>query len=252
MNELIQITTGGQGSPVVSARELYIFLGLDESQWSRWSKKNIINNPYSTEGEDWQVLDMMSKNTEKGRPSVDYALTLDFAKRLSMLARTEKGEEARRYFLECEKRLQSPIPTTEQVLIQLVAQQNQLMAGTQELLSQLRADVDRIMSEDRSATAPRQIRRGSRQLGLPGMNAPHPSLRQRINRKIDDYCDYQGYNRRETWNYLYRRLFEVYAINVHRLKQNEGENMLDTLERYGHLDSLHKLVVNELNTSDDL
>lgn len=94
MNALLTITTNEQGSDVVSARELYEFLGFDRSQWSRWCKKNIVSNPYALEDADWKGFDIMSN----GNASRDYALTVDFAERLSMLARTEKGEEIRRWF----------------------------------------------------------------------------------------------------------------------------------------------------------
>ena len=33
----------------------------------------------------------------------DYGLTLDFAKRLAMMTRSERGEQARTYFLNCER-----------------------------------------------------------------------------------------------------------------------------------------------------
>ena len=44
MNELIKIQTNEQGQQLVNARELYLGLGLDKSQWSRWYKKNIQEN----------------------------------------------------------------------------------------------------------------------------------------------------------------------------------------------------------------
>lgn len=40
-----------------------------------------------------------------GRPTKEYFLTLDMAKELSMVERNEKGKQARKYFIECEKRL---------------------------------------------------------------------------------------------------------------------------------------------------
>ena len=98
--ELIRIQQHN-GNQVVSARELYTFLGYDKSQWSRWYSKNIINNEYAVENEDYQELDFESRSSK----TKDFALTIDFAKKLSMLARTDKGEDARNYFIECEKKL---------------------------------------------------------------------------------------------------------------------------------------------------
>lgn len=83
----------------VLARDLYDSLGLDKSQFSRWSKKNIINNEFANENQDYVVFDIMSN----GKNITDYALTLDFAKNLSMLARSKEGEQARQYFLKIEK-----------------------------------------------------------------------------------------------------------------------------------------------------
>jgi len=42
-------------------------------------------------------------NSSGGRPSKDYFLTIETAKEISMLQRTEKGKEARKYFIECER-----------------------------------------------------------------------------------------------------------------------------------------------------
>lgn len=46
MEEIIKITERN-GKSVVSAKELYDFLGYDKSQWSRWYQSNIINNEFS-------------------------------------------------------------------------------------------------------------------------------------------------------------------------------------------------------------
>jgi hypothetical protein len=125
------------------------------------------------------------------------------------------------------------------------------MAGTQELLSQLRAEVDQIKAGNRPARPGASRRAVGQQLGLPGIPPPTPSLRPLINRKIDEYCDRSGYDRRDTWNYLYKRLFQIYGIDAHRLQRIGSESMLDAIERYGHLDRLYTLIMAELTYSED-
>src|SRR5690606_30972796 len=99
--ELIKIIHQDNGAQAVSARELYEFLGYNKTAWARWYQKNIIKNDFAIEGVDFQTFDIVSN----GNQTKDFALTVDFAKRLSMMARTEKGEQARQYFIECEKQL---------------------------------------------------------------------------------------------------------------------------------------------------
>ncbi len=112
MQELIKVTEEN-GQQLVSARELYDFLGYDKSQWSRWSNKNIVNEDYF-----YQSFDTMSN----GNLTTDYIITIDVAKELSMMARTEKGKEARQYFINCEKKLkeiiQKPLSVEEMIVLQ--------------------------------------------------------------------------------------------------------------------------------------
>ncbi|MGY8856225.1 MAG: phage antirepressor KilAC domain-containing protein [Pseudomonadales bacterium] len=89
----------------VDARELYQALGLDKSQWSRWHKQNIAENPFAIDGEDFEGFDMMSN----GNWTQNYVLSIDFAKKLAMQVRTEKGEQVRDYFLECERKANQPV-----------------------------------------------------------------------------------------------------------------------------------------------
>lgn len=119
--ELIKITTNEQGSKVVSARELYDNLGLDKSNWSKWYPKNIEKNQFAIEGTDYTILVLSTKTPDVGRPTKDFALTIDFAKRLSMMARTEEGEKIRNYFIECEKQLQvKALPSTKELALMVV------------------------------------------------------------------------------------------------------------------------------------
>jgi phage anti-repressor protein/phage antirepressor YoqD-like protein len=126
MNDLITITKqtiNNEEISSVSARELYIYLGLDISHWKRWYNKNISSNDFAVEGQDYQGFVIMTNGNE----TKDFSLTLDFAKRLAMMTRTEKGEKARNYFIECEKQLKEQnkrlLPATyKAALIELVHQ----------------------------------------------------------------------------------------------------------------------------------
>lgn len=137
MNELIKVTEK-DGKKLVSARELYEFLGFDKSQWSRWYKKNIENMPFAVEFEDWQGFDTMSN----GNKTKDFAITVDFAKRLSMIARTEKGEKARRYFIECEKKLNAQLPQTFAEALRLAADKQEALELEQAKVQNLEQALD--------------------------------------------------------------------------------------------------------------
>ncbi|RPD40531.1 antA/AntB antirepressor family protein [Chitinophaga barathri] len=100
MKTLIQIDTHN-GQSVVSARELHGFLSI-KRHFATWCKSMF---EYGFEsGIDFTPV--WGKSTG-GRPAMDYALTLDMAKEISMIQRTERGQEARRYFIACEKLLQA-------------------------------------------------------------------------------------------------------------------------------------------------
>ena len=74
----------------VDAKELYKSLGLNTSNWSKWAERNIESNPFAIQGLDYEALVIMTN----GREFSNYLLSIDFAKKLAMQVRTEKGEEA--------------------------------------------------------------------------------------------------------------------------------------------------------------
>ena len=107
MNELIAVRKESIGN-AVSARELYLGLGLAKANWSVWLKGNIENNEFFVEHRDWQGF-MSDMN---GNETKDFVITIEFAKHLAMMAKTEKAHEYRNYFLECEKKVFAPVAKT--------------------------------------------------------------------------------------------------------------------------------------------
>ena len=89
----------------VSCKNLYDFLGLDKSHYPRWCESNIIDNPYAEKDIDYRVLAIRGENPNGGRPTTEYLLTASFAKKIAMQSKTERGEEARCYFVACEQAL---------------------------------------------------------------------------------------------------------------------------------------------------
>lgn len=86
--------------------KLYNFLEINPSNYSRWCRKNIINNPFANEGYDYISFRHHEENPSLGgRPKTDYKLTSDFAKQLCMTVRNERGKQARDYFIACEQGL---------------------------------------------------------------------------------------------------------------------------------------------------
>lgn len=83
----------------VSARELYKKLELAPSQFSRWIKVNLLNNEFFKEN-----IDFIGVRLEvEGNKVMDYYITLDVAKHLCMLSKSEYAHKIREYFIFCEK-----------------------------------------------------------------------------------------------------------------------------------------------------
>ena len=94
---MLQIDENGN----TTARKLYIYLELAQGQFARWSKKNIIENSFVEENEDYEGFDI----DVEGNIVKDYSITASFAKKLCMSSQTNRGEQARNYFIKVEDML---------------------------------------------------------------------------------------------------------------------------------------------------
>lgn len=105
MNELIPLTER-DGAQAVLGRDLHDFLEV-KSNYREWFPRMV---EYGfTEGQDYtsknrRVQDSLGRERE----ATDHVISLDMAKEISMIQRTDKGKQARAYFLECERRAKQP------------------------------------------------------------------------------------------------------------------------------------------------
>lgn len=102
MKELITLKLNEE-QQAVNARDMYLELGLSKAHWSKWSVKNIKENTFFKENKDYQGFTL----EVNGNQTTNYALTIDFAKHLCMMAKTDKAHEIRNYFLKCEEELKT-------------------------------------------------------------------------------------------------------------------------------------------------
>lgn len=98
MSELIPIQDN-DGAQAVMGRDLHAFLEVRDN-YTDWMKRMVAYG--FSAGQDFSEISDKPKGA--GRPRTDHIVTLDMAKEISMIQRTEKGKQARQYFIECERR----------------------------------------------------------------------------------------------------------------------------------------------------
>lgn len=104
MNEIININLNEENEPVVSARQLHEALEI-KKRFSAWFE---VNSKLFIEGEEFTSVQTGTVvNNGAIKPLQDYALTLDMAKHLAMMSRTDKGKQVRQYFIQVEKDFRS-------------------------------------------------------------------------------------------------------------------------------------------------
>lgn len=151
INRLIPIQAES-GKQTVSARDLHQFLDV-KSRFNDWITSRIDAFGF-VEGEDYVSLTEKIVSGNNATSKV-YHVSLDMAKELAMVERSEKGKQARRYFIECERQLieqrSQPtfsIPQTYQEALRLAADQADLIDEQRKQLEEAApkvAFVDRVM-----------------------------------------------------------------------------------------------------------
>lgn len=100
MQTPIEIALGIDENGMTTAKKLFDFLGMAKNNYSRWFRNNLTNNEFAEENVDY--FPFLTNEECGGQASQDAKLTASFAKKLSMMAKSEKGEQARKYFVKVE------------------------------------------------------------------------------------------------------------------------------------------------------
>jgi len=107
VQELITTTRNDSGEILISGRELYDFLEV-KTNYSTWFDR--MSEYGFVAGVDYILLSNFEKQKSGsgGHNKIDHHIKLDMAKEIAMLQRSEKGKQARQYFIYIEKMWNSP------------------------------------------------------------------------------------------------------------------------------------------------
>jgi phage anti-repressor protein/phage antirepressor YoqD-like protein len=158
-NDLIKLhqrAISGAQVPTVNARQLHSFLEVGKD-FSNWVKDRIDAFGF-VEGQDYVIVETLSSpnlasSKSRAQTTKEYFLTIDMAKELSMVERNDKGKQARRYFINCERRMMdgaTPPMTREQLLARAVLESQEVIAEKDAAIGRLTVD-NANLQEDRQA-----------------------------------------------------------------------------------------------------
>ena len=138
-NAIAPIFDNENGEVQISGHQLHMFLEVQTPYW-KWFPRMC---EYGfTEGIDFNtdknVLVQNEGGREVRREITDHLMTLSMAKELAMLQRTDKGKEARLYFIRIEEEWNTP----ERVMARALLLSKKMLDDTQAQLTDARTQIE--------------------------------------------------------------------------------------------------------------
>ena len=138
--ELIKIIER-EGRQLVSGRELHEFLEI-RTKYKDWFRR-MVEYGFEEEIDFIRVAQKRATNNLKNPVTtvIDHAISIDMAKEISMIQRTEKGKIGRQYFINCEKKLKEVKKLSPMELMEL---QFKTLKEQKEKIAQVENRVDKL------------------------------------------------------------------------------------------------------------
>lgn len=167
----------------VSARELHDFLEMTE-RFSSWFDRMLAYG--FSESSDFEKCKTFNASN---RELEDYFISIDMAKEISMIQRSDKGKQARQYFLECERKLKNQ--TVTPAIPQSFAEALQLAADQ---AKQLELAAPKVNAYDKliESTHLKSVGDVAKSIGLKSAQA--------LNKKLEAVSAYDGRCSNRVWS----------------------------------------------------
>ena len=223
MNELILVNVDTQ---TVSARELYAELEVTD-RFSRWFERMTAYG--FTENEDFtSVKSSTVVNNGAERELQDYELSVDMAKHICMVQRTEKAKEVRQYLIDLEKVWNSP----EQVMARALKMADKTIDGLKSQLLEMKpkADFFDAVADSKTAISMNEV---AKVLNIKGYGRNNLFEFLRENKVLD------------RWNVPYQRYVDngwFRVIEQHYQKNGEPIVTTKTLVYQKGVDGIRKMI----------
>lgn len=148
VQQLFNLKRNEDGTVAVSGRELHKGLEI-ETQYTKWINRMI---DYGFEENIDFITISQKRLTAQGNQTTftDHIMTLDMAKEISMIQRSEPGKRARQYFIQVEKAWNSP----EMIMKRALKMANNTI---NQLETQIEKDKPKVLFADAVATTKTSI-----------------------------------------------------------------------------------------------
>lgn len=142
MQDLIKINYESE-QPTVSARELHEGLEI-KTKFTMWFDR-MCEYGFELENDFKKCFPKLGSGLNGGQNAIDYETSIDMAKQICMIQRTDKGKQYRQYFIDLEKAWNTP----EQVMARALK-----IANNE--IEKLKSD-NRVLIEDAERMKPKEI-----------------------------------------------------------------------------------------------
>lgn len=207
MNELIRTHEDEKGNLAVSGRELHKFLEA-KTEYKKWFDRMAAYG--FTEGTDFQRVSQKCPTLGGVQTVTDHKLTISMAKELCMIQRTDKGKEARQYFIQVEDAWNTP----EMVMHRALTYSNQQV----QLLMNRLEDNQRTLGQQQKQIETQQSRISDLEsvMNMMATDTLTAESSRLINRMIHLMAGHMGIDITSTYNKFYDCIEVRYGIYLRR------------------------------------